>query len=235
MENILDTVGKRLNYAKKQAGITYTELAKLIGEGATGAALNTAFTRNTTKDVYINLICEKLGLDRDWVLSGEGKFKFTKKNSGYSKEVVQVPFGEFMEAKYLPVAAQAGYLSSLEGVNGIDLQTILVPKEFEKGNFTVVEITGTSMDDGTNRSICDGDKLLVKEWESNSKLPYLQYLFVIVSREGLVCKQIIKEDSQNRILSCRSFNSAYRDYDISMDDVLQLFIVKKIVERRIKF
>ena len=31
-------------------------------------------------------------------------------------------------------------------------------KEFEKGFYKVIEIEGDSMNDGTNRSICDGDK-----------------------------------------------------------------------------
>lgn len=237
MSKELNTVGKRLNYARKQAGKTYTQLAELIDDGVTGNALNTAFNRDTTKAAYVNKIIDLLGLSKEWVEEGVGEMYADGKPIAIKtkNELKQVPFEEFMEAKYLPVTAQAGYLSSLEGVNGVDLQTILVPREFEKGNYSVIEITGPSMDDGSTRAICDGDKLLVKEWDNATKqLPYRQYLFVIVSREGLVCKQITKHDIEKRIITCHSFNPNYPDYEISMDDILRLFIVKKIVERRIK-
>jgi len=118
----------------------------------------------------------------------------------------------------------------------MDLQKMLVPKEYDSGNFLVVQISGPSMDDGTSRSICDGDKLLVKEIPINNgdKLPYRNNLFVIVSKEGLVCKQIVSQDSEKGIITCRSFNEAYDDYPIRMKDLYRVFVVRKIVERRVQ-
>lgn len=235
MSKELNTEADRLNYARKQAGKTFNELAELIGNDATGNALNTALNRNTVKEYYKEKIIEVLHLNRRWVELGEGEVYVDNTETSLKKEASQVPFEEFMEASYLPVTAQAGYLSSLEGVYDMDLQTMLVPKEFDKGNYAVIEITGPSMDDGTARAICDGDKLLGKEWDGSTKqLPYRQFLFVIVSKEGVVCKQITKQDIETGQITCHSFNSLYPDYEINMKDVLRLFIVKKIIERRIK-
>lgn len=237
MTKDLNTIGERLNYARKQANLTYTQLAVKIGGGVLGTALSTAFLRDTVKDYYKSRIIEILGLNVEWVENGEGEMYVGKKEGKKNiiTEVKQVPFEEFMEAKYLPATAQAGYLSSLEGGGNIEVQTILVPKEFEKGNYAVIEIIGSSMDDGSKMAICDGDKVLAKEWDYSTKqLPYRQFLFVIVSKEGTVCKQITSQNIDTGEINCHSFNAFYKDYQINLGEILQLFIVKKIVERRVK-
>lgn len=154
-------------------------------------------------------------------------------------EIKEVGFDEFMEAEYLPITAQAGYLAGLEDNHPIELKKMLVPKEFEKGFYKVIEIEGDSMNDGTPRSICDGDKLLLKLVEGGDylqkTLPYRNHLFIIVSREGIVCKQILEQDIERACITCHSFNPLHKDYEICFEDIQQLFYVKKLVERKIKF
>ena len=159
-------------------------------------------------------------------------------NSIYESSIKQIPFTDFMETEYLPIEAQAGYLDCLETQEIPKLDTMLIPKEFEKGNYLVVEIKGDSMNDGSARSIQDGDKLLVKElirehWKN--KLHYNQYIFVIASHDGIVCKQITSHEVHNGNVNCHSWNPMYKDYVISLENVYKLFYVKKIVDRRIKF
>jgi len=79
-------------------------------------------------------------------------------------EATPVDQNGFMEVPYLPAIAYAGYINGLnaEGYQE-QLDTMLVPIEFEKGNYKVIEVKGDSMDDGTKRSIIEGDKLLCKE------------------------------------------------------------------------
>lgn len=239
----MDTIGKRVDYVRKENGLSYEQLAALVG-GIKGDAIRKAISRNTLKPMYINLISDKLGVSRQWIETGEGEIPGIKPNDlglVYNKlknEVKQTPFEDFTEAEYLPVTAHAGYLASLEDKQDLELSTMLLPKEFEKGNYMVVEVAGDSMDDGTTRAICDGDKLLVKEIDSGyyaKKLPFRQSLFVIASREGIVCKQISNHDVENRTITCHSFNSLHPDYTIKLDDVFGLYFVKKLVDRRIKF
>src|SRR5690606_36755570 len=116
-----------------------------------------------------------------------------------------------------------------------NMETMLVPREYEKGNYLVIDVVGDSMNDGTLRSIRDGDRLLAKELDKTfwtSRLHFRQYLFTIISSEGIVTKQIIDHNVQDGIITCHSFNSAYNDYTVDLRDVYQLFYVKKIVERR---
>jgi transcriptional regulator with XRE-family HTH domain len=167
-----------------------------------------------------------------------------QKNKKHNKgEAIQVPFEDFMEVKYLPAYVQAGYLNEYAQVDGAadeNLDTVLVPKEFEKGNYMVVEVNGDSMDDDSKKAICAGDKLLIKELDiefwHNQKLHYRNNLFVLMTRnEGVVVKQIIKHDVPKGIISCHSWNPAFKDFDVLVKDVYRLFYVKKIVERRINF
>jgi len=159
--------------------------------------------------------------------------------SKYGKqEVIQSPSQDFQMADFLPIEAQAGYLDSLESQALPELEQMLIPKEFEKGNYLIVEISGDSMNDGSARAIQDGDKLLVKELQKHhwkNKLHYKQYLFIIMSREGVVCKQITGHDVESGELTCHSWNELYKDYTVNLEDVYKLFYVKKIVERRIRF
>lgn len=153
-------------------------------------------------------------------------------------DIIQVPFSDFMETAYLPIEAQAGYLDSLEGQEVAKLDTMLIPREFEKGNYLIVELKGDSMNDGSYRAILDKDKLLCKElspvhWKN--KLHFNQYLFVIAAHDGVVCKQITGHNKESGDITCHSWNPFYKDYVINLQDVYKLFYVKKIVDRGIRF
>lgn len=156
-------------------------------------------------------------------------------------EVKQVSSDNFMEVALISINAQAGYLNSIsENDEGFmnEMETILVPKEFEKGYYLVIEVNGDSMDDGTSRAICSGDKLLCQELQKihwNNRLHIRQYIFVIVGTDGIVCKQITNHDLDNGNITCHSWNPLFQDYTVNMKDIYQLFYVKKVVERRIKF
>lgn len=155
-----------------------------------------------------------------------------------SSLIKQVPFSDFMETEYLPIEAQAGYLDCLETQTMPKLDTMLISKEFEKGDYLIIEIKGDSMNDGSPRSILDGDKLLCKELSRDhwtNKLHFNQYIFVIVSHDGIVCKQITGHNTASGEITCHSWNPLYKDYVLNLENVYKLFYVKKIVERRIKF
>lgn len=213
-------------------GVTAYEIAKntSVSERAVGMILNGEVKRphKSTLDSILKYLESDKREEADEIVS-----KKLKTN------VKEVGFDEFMEAEYLPIKVQAGYLIGLEEKHPIELKKMLVPKEFEKGFYKVIEIEGDSMNDGTPRSICDGDKLLLKEVDGGNylekKLPYRNNLFVIVSKEGIVCKQIIAQDIEKRCIVCHSFNTLHSDYEIPFDDIYQLFYVKKLVERKIRF
>jgi len=144
--------------------------------------------------------------------------------------------GNFMEVPYISAMAQAGYLNSLENELPDSLDTMLVPKEYEKGNYLVIEVIGDSMNDGTIRSIIEGDKILVKMLDpvyyKQDRINTKRNLYVIVHKDGIVLKEITEHDLKSNTITLHSWNSYYADYTISINDVQQIFYYKKLVERR---
>lgn len=160
-----------------------------------------------------------------------------ERNGKPKNEVNPVEFDGFMEVPYLPIHAQAGYLNDISNhhLKEEELPTLLVPKEFEKGKYIVIEVNGDSMDDGSKKSICEGDKLLIKELDCslwNTKLNYRRYIFAIVHRDGVVVKEITAHNPESGRITCHSWNPIYTDFELDLSDVYQLYYVKKIVDRK---
>ena len=186
-------------------------------------------------------------LDSDFERLIKDKLNIIKKENGFSilenahsVELTQINEEMFMEVPVLTIYSQAGYLRGHSDTQYLNrLEKMLVPKEYDKGNYMVVELNGDSMDDGTRRSLCEGDKLLVKELDKihwKNKLHIKKSLFVICTKEdGVVCKEIIDHNTNTGIIICHSWNSIYSDYPVDLNDVIKLFYVKKIVERKINF
>lgn len=127
-------------------GLLKGDLAELVGKGHTAVSNN--IKRNSLPNEWRSHILKKypdvnltkyefdLGIENKPVKSGLNID---------NDSVKQTPFEDFMEVPVITVTAQAGYLNSIADgdeayVN--DLNTMLVPREFEKGHYAVVEIEG---------------------------------------------------------------------------------------------
>ncbi|MCZ2480052.1 XRE family transcriptional regulator [Aquirufa nivalisilvae] len=236
------TVGERIAELLIQNGLSRYQLSKMTGLSEPGIGKIILKNSKPNRSTIIK-IADALKVNSDWLLTGEGSMKsiaVAGANGVLSKkqEVKQVDSSKFMEVPYVSAIAQAGFMNGHFYNHLEELDTMLLPQEFEKGNYIVVEIVGESMNDGTDKSINDGDKLLLKEVEmplNGHGLNFRQNIFVIVSHEGIVCKQITKHDVEKGIITLHSWNSSYEDYQLNLSSVQKLFYVKKIVERRVKF
>lgn len=127
--------------------------------------------------------------------------------------------------------AYAGYLSGYQTDTYIDsLPTIPFIAEHEmKGNYIAFEVKGDSMNDGTEESYLEGDKLFCREIPQHlwvdSKLHIRKWDFVIVHEEGILIKRIIDHDVQNHTITVHSLNDFYPDKVIDLADVRQIFNV----------
>lgn len=166
------------------------------------------------------------------------KFSDFEKNNDSStiikNEVNQISNDNYMMVEYADLSASAGTLGGAILDNLPDSKIRLVPKEYEKGNYLVVRVNGDSMNDGTLRSLIDGDEILIQEHflHTGDKLPIRNNLFVIVSNEGSVIKQITEHNTLENTITCHSFNPVYEDFKLNLDDVYQIFIYKKIIRRK---
>src|SRR5690606_2436435 len=99
-------------------------------------------------------------------------------------------------------------------------KTMLVPKEFDKGEYLVVRVDGPSMDDGSIYSIPSGANILIKRYylENGDMLPIKGNLFVIDAVDGQALKQITEHNTEEGYIICHSYNPEFKDYRVDMED-----------------
>lgn len=196
---------------------------------------------------YVNNMGESIGskilnkinntypeLNTDWLLTGKGEMlNSTEKEKN---NVTPVPENDYMMVEFEDLETAAGELGCGEISVLPEKKTRLVPREYEKGDYLVVRVHGQSMNDGTGRSIYEDDELLIRQYyDGYLNMPIRTRLFVITTREGSVVKQITKIDRDRGIIICHSFNPLYEDYEVNIEELLQVFTVEKKVKSKIIF
>lgn len=115
-------------------------------------------------------------------------------------------------------------------------KTRVIPKEKESGQYIITKIEGDRMDDGSSRSLCDGDELLVKRYLGGyTTMPIRSKLFIVCATSGNVVTQIAKVDNETKDITCRSFNKLYLDYIIETKDIIEIFTVERKLRSRVRF
>ena len=148
--------------------------------------------------------------------------------------VTPVPNENYMWVEYADLSAAAGQLGGSDVDTLPETKKRLVPREYENGEYLVIRVDGDSMDDGSKYSIPDGTEILIKKYylSNGDKLPIRNNLFVINAREGKALKQITEHNVEDGYIVCHSYNSDFKDYKINMEDILEIFIYRKIVSSR---
>ena len=148
--------------------------------------------------------------------------------------VTPVPNENYMWVEYADLSAAAGQLGGSDVDTLPETKKRLVPREYENGEYLVIRVDGDSMDDGSKYSIPDGTEILIKKYYlgNGDKLPIRNNLFVINAREGKALKQIVEHNVEDGYIVCHSYNSDFKDYKINMEDILEIFIYRKIVSSR---
>ena len=137
--------------------------------------------------------------------------------------------------EYADLSVQAGPLGTAPVSELPKSRTMLVPKEYDNGEYLVLKVDGNSMyKKDSDISIPDGTKILVKKFylQPGEKLPIRNNLFVIDAKDGQALKQVILHDVENGFIRCHSYNEDFKDYDVKMEDILQIFIYRKVVSSR---
>lgn len=148
-----------------------------------------------------------------------------------------------VEVPIVPVYAYASFLNGYDDTEYMDslpTMSVIIDKKHNKDKLLIFEVKGNSMDDGTNKGLLDGDKILVKELDNDcchSKLKTGDSFFVIIHRtDGIVVKQIVEHRVEEGFIRCHSINPSpeYHDFDIDLREVTRIFKVAAIVGRKFK-
>lgn len=132
--------------------------------------------------------------------------------------------------KMVPAYAHAGYQKGFADPEFIEN---LPSHDFyndAEGTYRVFELKGDSM----FPYLQEGDFVKAKflppvHWRD--KL-HLNEVFIVVGKEGIVCKQLVAHDTKKGVLTLHSFNDLYKDYTINIKDVYELWYYKGYYSRR---
>lgn len=160
--------------------------------------------------------------------------KVTDKKKRQKEGITPIEKDAYMWVEYQDLSAVAGRLGGANVEALPDHKKKLVPNEYDSGSYLVVRVDGDSMQTDSEISIPNGSEILIKEYifDQGEKLPIRDNLWVIVSREGTVFKQIVEHNVQDEYIKVHSYNPRFKDYEIMMEDIIQLFIYRKIVSSR---
>lgn len=177
-------------------------------------------------------------LNKDWLSRGVGNMLNKPDITRTSSEAVPLNADYIINVPLVSQYAQAGYLCGYEDATYIaTLPTIPFIIDHEAhGNYVAFEVRGDSMNDGTEESYLEGDRLLCREiypylW-AQSKLHYTKWDFVIVHEEGILIKRIIDHDVENHTITIHSLNDMYPDRIIDLAEVRQIFNVIELQRPR---
>ena len=175
-------------------------------------------------------------INPNWLITGNPPMLLS---GNHSNVLIPIP-KDVTIAPLITQYAHAKYLSAFGDPEYMDAQPIYYARrKHSGGHYVAFEIRGDSMtSDNPERSILDGDIVLGRElrrdlWKSKLHIPRV---FVVVHQtEGIVCKDVIRHDVENCIITCHSWNDSpeYEDFEVNLNEVRQLFYVKEI-NREIK-
>ena len=183
--------------------------------------------------IVINKIVKKFPeVDASWLLMGEGPMLKDDALHVAMPNIKHVPMvSQYAYAGYLTGFSDEEYMESLPTI------PFIVDQQQMKGSYVCFEVKGDSMDDGTQDSILEGDRLLCREigrhlWTQN-KLHINRWDFVVVHRtEGILVKRITNHDVEACEITIHSLNPEYSDRVLYLNDVAQIFNVVEISRNR---
>lgn len=231
------SVRERLKFYLKSRNYKQSEFSSTLG--LSNGYVN-AIRNSISEDVIVNIKKHYPELNIEWLLRGDGQMIAmdgkSLDNFGESEGIIdgvtQIDHENYMEVEFRDLSVAAGPLSRTPNLS--PKKTLLVPREYESGEYLVVRVDGPSMDDGSIYSIADGANILIRKYhlENGDRLPIRGNLFVIDSKDGQALKQITEHNIDEGYVTCHSYNPEFSDYKVPLEDVIAFYIYRKIVGYR---
>ena len=232
----------------KSLGIVHKQKDVADGMGGVSASnISNVFKGNPRylTDRFLKRFNESFGnlFNEEWLLSGEGEMcsnieQNTKEERQIQIEAMPMNPNAILNVPLVNQYAYAGYLNGYQNETYMNtLPTIPFIADHEAmGNYIAFEVKGDSMNDGTEESYLEGDRLLCREvpqylW-AESKLHIKKWDFVIVHEDGILIKRITDHDTANHTIKVHSLNEMYPDRIIDLREVKQIFNVVEMQRPR---
>jgi transcriptional regulator with XRE-family HTH domain len=218
----MSIANQNLKYLRKLRGWTQQEFADKL---RVKRSLIGAYEEERAKphlDV-LETICDIFKLSMDEILR---KDLSDNKGNYLAKRRAMKMAGGRPDIPFVPVKAAAGYLNGYSDPEYIDeLNTFTLPM-LSGGNYRAFEILGDSMLPTPSGSIIVGEKVENLDDIKNNNT------YIVVSKsEGIVYKRIEKNTRAKNKLTLISDNPAYQAYNISADDVMEMWQASVVISR----
>ena len=212
------------------------EFAKFMEEKPSTTSSWASGKRNIGKSVLDKILGKMPDINANWLLTGEGEI--CKRANPKIEEVTPIVAEHVMQVPLVNQYAYAGYIAGYgddEYVETLPTLPFIVDHE-ALGHYVAFEVKGDSMNDGSEDSYLEGDRLLCREIQphlwAEYKLHYRKWDFVIVHQEGVLVKRVIDHDVERHTITIHSLNPMYPDRVIDLAEVRQIFNVIELSRTR---
>lgn len=257
-EGIDISKAKRLHELRKRLKLSQVDFSARIGSDQANVSKMEKGTRLIGKNIEFKILTI-FNVNEDWWYRGEGnpfKRKEVKEGASLDPEDVEEVFitkngnrhlftkdgSIIMEVPFVNRPAYAGYPQIFDDPVKVEesLPTIPLPVEkVHRGEYRCFEVLGDSMSGGVEEpQIKEGEIVVCRRlarhlWDSPLNLKRRK-IWVIVLKNDILIKNIIKHDVTTHTITIHSFNEnkdVYPDEDISLNDVYELYyVLRKISE-----
>lgn len=238
--------GESTRNTLKGSGKSMGEIADIMG--LTRQGLNFHLRKPVLEEKFRKVLRDKFPA----IFSTESGLFVREQSNGYSIGQMQQqdgdsPFIDLGNGQYIMIVplvqdyAYAGYLAGYQDNEYLDelpKHSFVVNKQ-HRGHYMAFQVIGDSMSNGTDESITEGSTVTGREiqrhlWNSRFHIHRFKD-YVIVHKEGILIKRIIKHDVDTGIITCQSLNPDrewYPDFDLNLDDCSQIFNIVNVTQIR---
>ncbi len=222
--NFMSIISSNIKFLRKKKGLTQQQFADEIG---IKRSLVGAYEEDRADPKYdlLKKIALYFEISVDDFINETINEKWAPKPKGNPANLrilsISVDKEDNENIEMVPMKASAGYLNGYADPEYVaQLPKFYLPM-FKQGTFRAFEIKGDSMLPLVSGTVIIGE--YVENW--NDVKPGETYV-VLSKTEGVVYKRIGNKYRDNKKLKLMSDNPAYEPYDISADDILEIWKAK---------
>ncbi|MDD7559021.1 MAG: S24 family peptidase [Porphyromonas sp.] len=111
-------------------------------------------------------------------------------------------------------------------------------EKFHSGEYRLFRVKGESMDGGDIMDLANGDLVLVRNvdrtyWRDGLHRHNWRYFVFVTIDDGIVIKEVVDQDLEKDLYTLHSHNPDYKDFTLHGSQILAIYNVIQVVERRL--